>query len=450
MRVVLDGTGKGCVWKYVLGVLLLALLVPAAGMAQEQVVLQVTDGMFFWQEDPGSPGGPAVQAFVEEFMERHPDIKIEMVSNPRSLGTGYGNVMAWYATRAASQAMPDIFWVHNWNSGELIENGFVLDLSPYIDRDTSFNKDEFPALSWGAWQRGERIYGIPTAYTAYVPMVNLMLTREAGLADPDGEAWSLNDLTMYLRRLTKDTNGDGENEQWGGESRMFGFYSAALRPFGAEFLNEDETEVLIDSPEGIEALEFWKDLIVDQRLISRQSNLFYRGEAGFVVHEPVSLSTELGQQGTVEAQAYLTPTITPPIVGPGGGHYGVAIGSAWMVSAQTKHPEAAWTFLSELMATETMIRLAEAGVPGTDGRIPAARVTMEQWKQDWPSFDLDRYVQALTNFQYERPIGRYAWDLKRVIGKYWGRVFTDQDPVAPTTAAQQMATEMRAVINRDE
>lgn len=78
----------------------------------------------------------------------------------------------------------------------------------------------------------------------------------AGHAYPD-ETWTMEDLKAAAIALNNPEQGI-----WG----WSGFYpngsnGGAWLPWGAQFMNEEETKLQLDTPEMLEAMQFWADLI---------------------------------------------------------------------------------------------------------------------------------------------------------------------------------------------
>lgn len=108
------------------------------------------------------------------------------------------------------------------------------------------------------------LYALPKDASVFAYAYNKDLFDEAGLDYPDPEnPYTYDEFVEVCKKLTKDTDGDGEIDQWG-----CGFANAfMLQPFvwsnGASYLSDDHKTVTVDTPEFKEALQKYVDLTVD-------------------------------------------------------------------------------------------------------------------------------------------------------------------------------------------
>ncbi|MGH2558860.1 MAG: ABC transporter substrate-binding protein, partial [Thermomicrobiales bacterium] len=92
--------------------------------------------------------------------------------------------------------------------------------------------------------------------------INATLWKEHGAGDllPTGETrrWSMDDCLEAFKRTTVDTNNDGSPDIYGTVLMTDIHYHVTqfLFGFGARLFNEDETAVILNSPEGVAGLEW--------------------------------------------------------------------------------------------------------------------------------------------------------------------------------------------------
>jgi sn-glycerol 3-phosphate transport system substrate-binding protein len=67
----------------------------------------------------------------------------------------------------------------------------------------------------------------------------------------------------YGQALTQDTDGNGEIDQWGFNTHKDAhwYISTMFLENGAQIINEEQTEVLYDSPQAVEMLQLWGDMV---------------------------------------------------------------------------------------------------------------------------------------------------------------------------------------------
>jgi multiple sugar transport system substrate-binding protein len=112
-----------------------------------------------------------------------------------------------------------------------------------------------------------KLLAVPFSVSLTGMFVNLSRFQEAGLDNPSWD-WDWNDLMRIAKRLTQDHNGDGIPDVYG---LSVGPLEQQFGPFvyanGGSFMNRPfvGTEVTIDSPGTIAAVEFLQQLIQQER-----------------------------------------------------------------------------------------------------------------------------------------------------------------------------------------
>lgn len=166
--------------------------------------------------------------------------------------------------------MPDIFYVGPESVEQFVENGYIEDLQPILDKkgistDGMLAQEALDSYRYDGDKTGSGdLYALPKDASVFAYAYNKDLFDEAGLDYPDPEnPYTYDEFVEVCKKLTKDTDGDGEIDQWG-----CGFANAfMLQPFvwsnGASYLSDDHKTVTVDTPEFKEALQKYVDLTVD-------------------------------------------------------------------------------------------------------------------------------------------------------------------------------------------
>jgi multiple sugar transport system substrate-binding protein len=209
----------------------------------------------------GSPEELAVwQTIVDEFQASHPDITVKVdVSD----WTAYWDKLK---TLYAGNTPPDVFAIDaplypDWQS-----RGVLLNLQPYLDKEPDLLKGLYP-VTLQAYQREDGIYGLPRDFQTIVLFYNKDMFDAAGVAYPTDE-WTMDDLKNAAKQLTKDTNGDGVNDQWGFYTDLYDmelFWSGAVWGNGGEILSEDGTKTLLGEEKAKGAFQFMADLVLTDK-----------------------------------------------------------------------------------------------------------------------------------------------------------------------------------------
>ena len=156
----------------------------------------------------------------------------------------------------------DMYWLsQEWVPG-LASQGALLDLTDCLAGAEAGSagdvSDYYPdVIGFNYYQDG--IYGLPWIAQPVVLFYNRALFDAAGLDYPDAD-WTWYNFLLMAAALTQDTDGDGETDQWGFSATGWPPPQMFIWQAGGSNISEDRTESPIDSPEAIEAVEFYLQL----------------------------------------------------------------------------------------------------------------------------------------------------------------------------------------------
>ena len=167
-------------------------------------------------------------------------------------------------TALAGGTSADLFWLSQENIAGLADDGALLDITDYLEGDdhpAADLSDYFPGvLSTAEYQ--DRYYGLPWIAQPVVLFYNRALFDEAGLEYPTLD-WDWETFQSAAAELTMDTDGDGQNDQWGFTLNGWPPPQMFVWQAGGEVISDDLSATPIDSPEAIEGFTFYADLIYD-------------------------------------------------------------------------------------------------------------------------------------------------------------------------------------------
>lgn len=134
---------------------------------------------------------------------------------------------------------------------------WALDLSKYID-DLD---DYLPGVLDSFWKDG-KIYTVPNATLVVGQMLNLTVMEKAGYKPPLAEEWTLEEFMICAEKTKAAAIPDTYPTLMFAENRSGDWmYMGWLATFGTQlFEGSDYSKTIIDSPEGLQVFEFWKDL----------------------------------------------------------------------------------------------------------------------------------------------------------------------------------------------
>ncbi len=195
------------------------------------------------------------QENITAFMEQHPDIQVEFIG----IADDYS---AQVLTMIAGGTPPDVMRINAWDTHAFYARNTALPLTDFFARDgiepTELFVEPYEQCVYdGTW------YGIPRGGTGnQVIYYNIPMFDEAGVPYPADPEWTWEDFLALAQELTRDTDGDGEIDQWGFDFWTWpdGGWQTAVWQNGGEILNEEHSQCLLDQPAAVEAIQWWADL----------------------------------------------------------------------------------------------------------------------------------------------------------------------------------------------
>ena len=316
----------------------------------------------------GASFQPRQAEFNDAFMERNPDIELEVIYNTWA---DHNKVVP---TWAAADQLPDVVYVHGSRGFPWAFEGITIPLDSYTESDEEFDVG-------GVWQEALRLYnfqgeqhGIPYDHGPILLGYNKDIFDAGGVDYPNAD-WTMDDLKEAAAALT---DLEGEVPQWGYSGNCPALTSTSapstVGGWGGEILNDIENELLLDTEEARAGIQFWNDLIhVDGSAPTpADSQAFEQGPW---------LS---GQVAMENVPSWATPNLTefasfgwdvaPWPTGPVGRVTG-AFGSGFSITNDSKVPDESWRFMREYLSVDGM-----SFVWGESGRgSPARKAAYDSW-----------------------------------------------------------------------
>lgn len=203
---------------------------------------------------PSNPNDPNHQKELEQmvqlFEESHPNIKVNIIKGD------WNNYFPKLKTMIMGGVAPDVIEMTPDYFVEYVDKGVLLDLNTLMEQDDNFDKTIFYPASLAAFQRNGMQLGIPETFSTVVLVYNKDLFDQAGIAYPT-EEWTWQDVIQAGQKLT-----DPEKGIFGLYSGLsyYEFYKKAAQN-NCEFFNADQSEVTINSPQCVDALQAMVDMV---------------------------------------------------------------------------------------------------------------------------------------------------------------------------------------------
>ncbi len=351
---------KNRVWMVITLAILLAMLVsacavpvpppPAAAPAESEATSEeaaaesdepVTLTWGMW----GSPTEIAThQAVADAFMEAHPEIRIEITSEPWA---DYFTKMQTLWASGDMEQIPDVLFLTPIIA--YAADGVLENLDPYIEAAGYDLEDYWPGLLEYASYEGS-VYGFPRDMSAEVLYYNKDIFDEVGLEYPS-EEWTWDDLLAAAEALTVR---DGEQITRYGLAMEGGKYQLWVGQNMGMILDDvrNPSVCTLDQPEAVEAIEFFAGMMNDG-LAMRDANLSQAGgDAAVFAAGQAAMIIQNASRVTQFNQAELNYDVAPVPIPADGQRSASAAGAAWTMSAGSDNKDEAWTFLSWLQSTD--------------------------------------------------------------------------------------------------
>ncbi|MBI3970902.1 MAG: ABC transporter substrate-binding protein [Chloroflexi bacterium] len=227
-----------------------------------------------WSQQQGH--GPATDKLVARFNEQVPSVRV----NPVFTADYYAKLTAILA----SGDMPDVITSNVDYLMTLVKQSASIIASPdtLAKGQYRLDKNEMQPVSRDMASFEGKFMAMPYALTSLGMGYNRSLFRQRGL-DPAKPPANWNDIAMMGRQLN---GGSDEAETWGiqwagmDEQR----WQCFLWQNGGELVDMTRRAATWNSPAGVDALQFWVDLVHRSRVASLQQppNTFQLGRAGLV------------------------------------------------------------------------------------------------------------------------------------------------------------------------
>lgn len=293
----------------------------------------------------GSPAEVAThQAVADAFMADNPDIKIEITSDPWA---DYFTKMQTLWASGDAEQIPDVLFltpVLPYAAQGVLEN-----LDPYIEEAGYNLEDYWPSLLDLSMYEGS-VYGFPRDVGLEVLYYNKDIFDEVGIEYPTDD-WTWDDLRAAAEALTVR---EGDQVTRYGLAMEGGKYQLWVGQNGGQITDDlyNPSACALDTPEAIEAVEFFAGLMNDG-LAMRDANLSQAGgDAAVFAAGQAAMIIQNASRVSQFNQAGLNYDVAPVPIPAGGQRAARAGGAAWTMSAGSDDKEAAWTFLSWLQSTD--------------------------------------------------------------------------------------------------
>lgn len=257
-----------------------------------------------------------------------------------------------YITEVAAGSTHDVARIAIIHQPSYISNGYISDLTPFFEQ-SGISLDDYYKSAFDEWTVDGKLYGIPAGIYNMAIYYNKSMFDAASIphlpTDWEDDSWNLDAFRATALKLT---SGEGAEKQYGfatnWDLRWVIHFVWAL---GGDFINAEHTQVILDSPEAVQGLQFAQDLIrTDQSWLTpmqlsggNTAEAFMSGRVGMYLdgmwQMPAMSEIEDFEWGVAPVPAG-THRFTGNYV------------DAWVMPPSAKNPEQSWEFLKFMASAE--------------------------------------------------------------------------------------------------
>lgn len=320
---------------------------------------------------------------------RHPDVDVIVEQFP---GSSLKDFEIKLRLRFSSHQEPDLMVSADNVLAPLARLGLLAEAPEYIEQ--MVQKNSLNEMVRRAPYVDGRLYGIATDAAWQAFYYNKAMFREAGL-DPERPPQTWDGLLAAADRLTVRRS-DGTVERAGLSIRKTGFKAGTAEKWytfllsaGGQPFSSDGTRATFNSPEGRDALGFYKSVLFDRHIDS----VTHEGDQqGFGQGRVAMFFREIHVVRWLEENYPDLEYGVAPLPARAGS---VSSGGTnlYAVSEATEHKEEAWRFIQFLMEDEAYSRYVSIG-----GVLPMTRSVAER-----PPFSTDPVMQVFLNQDVRSP-----------------------------------------------
>ncbi|ACL69219.1 ABC transporter substrate-binding protein [Halothermothrix orenii] len=341
--------------------------VAATGLVMAKEPIEIKFVSLAWQKQSIE----ANKEIVAEWNRTHPDVQVKYIQ-----GT-WGSIHDYMITAFETGSVPDVFHYESAAIVGFAQKGYLAELNSLMSEDL---KNDILDEAWKTTQlENGKIYGVPFLWESQITLYNKALFKEAGITPPTiDNPWTWEDLREAAKKLTKDTDNDGEIDQWGVGLGLKSPAKKMLRlsvGFGGKFFKKENGEYHVEVGEAEKKLlkQFYAMLYEDKTAplsgIGQSGSSMIPGFlAGKYAMVP-SVGVWARQQVVVNAPENFEWGVIPPIKAKtqaqGVGTQTLSIPSA------SKYKKEAMEFIEFFLNTRNMARLAKG-----DWMLPTRKSTM--------------------------------------------------------------------------
>ena len=304
---------------------------------------------FYYPVNVGGSAAALIEQICADFNAENPDIVVEPVYTGN-----YDDTVTKIQTAIQGGTPPDVFVSLAAPRFTMASTGMAMPLDDLIAADgeegQAYIDDFLDGFMLDSYVDGQ-IYSIPFQRSTMVLFYNKDAFEEVGL-DPEDPPETWEEVVEYGQKLTNENRyGVGLALNSGSAQWAFTGFCLQNSANGENLMTEDGKQVLFDTPENVEALQFWLDLQNKYQIMApgivQWTDLptqFLAGEVAMIYHTTGNMAN-INDNAEFEFGTAFLPGHKRVAAPTGGGNFYISSGIS------EERVQAAWKFIK--FATET-------------------------------------------------------------------------------------------------
>jgi len=385
-------------------------------------------------QSPASTQWGAYDAADKAIKAKYPWLTMEYLGGSSSSF----DAMAKMVVDASAGTLPDMIYAQGTQIQYYISNKIVVSMQPYLNRDKTFDLNDFPKVAIDMYSRSGQVYAIPYDHGANMLWYNADLFKKGGVKPPD-DKWTWDDVVDAAKRLTSESQG-----QWGildGGPGGGWSMDSYISPWGGRYVDDTETKTQLGSVTSIQAMQYWMDLFHKHKVNPLPGNfqgsaddLYLQGKIAMRVGGPWTYRGWIAKNISFES-----PIANWPI-GPTGKRVSSSMGSGYPITTNSKFRDETWLYESELLGKDPDRSLLHQFVKTGLGT-PVRLSTMKEYEKSKAAMPNVQIVAPSEKYSVVgRPISPVKLELDKIWSEERAKLLKQEIPVkeAMETASRRM------------
>lgn len=340
----------------------------------------------------------------------------------------------WTLLEAGAQGgdMPDVFWMHSNTAQMYMENGILLDLTDYIEKDDAISADNYYEGIWNLYQSDGKQYALPKDHDTIALLYNKAIFDKYNVEYPTDD-WTWENMYEAAKTVYEGSGGDVYGMAVNTSNNQDGWYNVVY-DYGGEVITEDHKGTTIGSDEAKNGMEMVRKLLTvgaPQSVVAETGTdkLFLSGKTAMITQGSWMINTYYTAENSSDYAWAMLPYAD--VNGNGscdkGERYSSYNGLGWAANAKVADPDACYDLLSYFCSEEGQKMQAELGVT-----MGGMKGVSEAFTEAFKGMDVSAFVRAEEEGNlYFRPYTRKTTVWEDALQKEGGFLDAWQNPDDP-------------------